>query len=120
MDHQDPDQSPPHKRLRRSGGYRDLRSFHTATIIYDATVSFCARFVDARSRLVDQMVQAARSGIGQIHLPPARVAATSWSGALRARARPSAPSSGVARPTPNAEAPDHSKRRDRQPRPGAS
>jgi four helix bundle suffix protein len=32
------------------------------TIIYDATVSFCARFLDRRSRTVDQMVQAARSG----------------------------------------------------------
>ena len=48
--------------LRPSGGYRKLRSFQTATIIYDATVSFCERFVDKRSRTVDQMVQAARSG----------------------------------------------------------
>ena len=53
----------PHpKRLRTSGGYRKLRSFQTATIIYDATVSFCNRFVDRRSRTHDQMVQAARSG----------------------------------------------------------
>jgi len=49
-------------RLRPSGGYRQLRSFQVATIIYDATVSFCERFVDKRSRTVDQMVQAARSG----------------------------------------------------------
>jgi four helix bundle suffix protein len=48
--------------LRPSGGYRKLRSFHAATIIYDATVSFCDRFMDPRSRTVDQMVQAARSG----------------------------------------------------------
>ena len=46
-------------RLRPSGGYRDLRSFQTATVIYDATVSFCARFVDPRSRTGDQMVQSA-------------------------------------------------------------
>jgi restriction system protein len=39
-----------------------LRSFQAATIIYDATVSFSARFMDKRSRTVDQMVQAARSG----------------------------------------------------------
>lgn len=54
----------PHakKRLRPSGGYRQLRSFQTATIIYDATVLFCDRFVDKRSRTSDQMVQAARSG----------------------------------------------------------
>ncbi len=52
----------PAKRLRPSGGYRSLRSFRTTTIIYDATVHFCDRFLDARSRTVDQMVQAARSG----------------------------------------------------------
>jgi four helix bundle suffix protein len=50
------------RRLRPSGGYRKLRSFQTATIIYDATVSFCERFLDRRSRTIDQMVQAARSG----------------------------------------------------------
>jgi four helix bundle suffix protein len=33
-----------------------------ATIVYDATVSFFKPFVDARSRTVDQMVQAARCG----------------------------------------------------------
>ncbi len=49
-------------RLRPSGGYRKLRSFQTATIIYDATVWFCEKFIDSRSRTVDQMVQAARSG----------------------------------------------------------
>lgn len=49
-------------RLRPSGGYRELKSFQVATIIYDATVSFCQRFMDSRSRTVDQMVQAARSG----------------------------------------------------------
>ena len=49
-------------RLRPSGGYRKLRSFQATTVIYDATVSFCDRFMDPRSRTVDQMVQAARSG----------------------------------------------------------
>lgn len=49
--------------LRPHGGYRNLRSFQVTEIIYDGTVSFCARFLDARrTRLVDQMVQAARSG----------------------------------------------------------
>jgi restriction system protein len=48
--------------LRPSGGYRRLRSFQVTTIIYDATVSFCDRFVDRRSRTRDQMIQAARSG----------------------------------------------------------
>ena len=49
-------------KIRPSGGYRDLRSFQTATIIYDATYWFCERFLEPRSRMSDQMVQAARSG----------------------------------------------------------
>ncbi len=48
--------------LRPHGGYRRLRSFQATQIIYDATVAFCGRFVDRRSRTHDQMVQAARSG----------------------------------------------------------
>lgn len=50
------------KRLRPSGGYRSTASFQTATLVYDATYWFCERFLEPRSRLVDQMVQAARSG----------------------------------------------------------
>jgi four helix bundle suffix protein len=46
------------KRLRPSGGYRITASFQTATIIYDATYWFCEKFVESRSRSVDQMVQA--------------------------------------------------------------
>ena len=49
-------------RPRPGDGYRRLRSFQLSTIIYDATVSFCNRFVDRRSRTHDRMVQAARSG----------------------------------------------------------
>lgn len=44
------------------GGYRDLRAFQVSEIVYDGTVVFCRRFVSSRSRTVDQMVQAARSG----------------------------------------------------------
>lgn len=51
---------PPH------GGYRKLRSFQTAELVYDATVMFCDRFIDKRSRTHDQMVQAARSGVRNI------------------------------------------------------
>lgn len=47
---------PPH------GGYRNLKSYQTAEIVYDATVVFCDRFIDKRSRTHDQMIQAARSG----------------------------------------------------------
>lgn len=47
---------PPH------GGYQKLLSYKKAEIVYDATVYFCNRFIDKRSRTHDQMVQAARSG----------------------------------------------------------
>jgi restriction system protein len=51
---------PPH------GGYRRLRSFQAARVVYDTTVVFCERFVAQRSRTHDQMVQAARSGVQNI------------------------------------------------------
>jgi restriction system protein len=44
------------------GGYRELKSFQQAELVYDSTVKFCDRFIDRRSRTHDQMVQAARSG----------------------------------------------------------
>jgi len=43
------------------GGYAKLGSYQVATIVYDATVAFCDRFISPRSRTHDQMVQAARS-----------------------------------------------------------
>lgn len=48
--------------IRPHGGYRELKCFQNAEILYDATVVFCDRFIDRRSRTHDQMVQAARSG----------------------------------------------------------
>ena len=69
-------------KIRKSGGYRGLVSFQTATLIYDATVWFCERFVDARSRTVDQMTQAARSGRQNI-AEGSRAAATSSQTELR-------------------------------------
>src|SRR5512137_38074 len=44
------------------GGYQILLSYQKAEIVFDATVHFCDRFIDRRSRTHDQMVQAARSG----------------------------------------------------------
>jgi four helix bundle suffix protein len=44
------------------GGYRELKSFQHAELVYDCTVKFCDRYIDLRSRTHDQMVQAARSG----------------------------------------------------------
>ncbi|HVM51154.1 MAG TPA: four helix bundle suffix domain-containing protein [Candidatus Acidoferrum sp.] len=75
------DPSARSRRLRPSGGYRTLRSFQVATLIYDATVSFCDRFIDKRSRTHDQMVQAARSGQKNI-AEGSRSSATSTSSEL--------------------------------------
>lgn len=51
---------PPH------GGYRNLKSYQTAEIVYDLTVAFCNRYMSYKTnksyRTYDQMVQAARSG----------------------------------------------------------
>lgn len=47
--------------IQKHGGYRTLKSFQTATIVYDLTAAFCNRFVNDY-RMKDQMVQAARSG----------------------------------------------------------
>src|SRR5881296_800411 len=70
------------RRLRPSGGYRKLRSYQVATLIYDGTVSFCDRFIDRRSRTHDQMVQAARSG-GKNIAEGSRAAATTSQTELR-------------------------------------
>src|SRR3954469_2571033 len=51
---------PPH------GGYRHLKSFQLAQLVYDVTVRFCDLYVPHRSRTHDQMVQAARSGTQNI------------------------------------------------------
>ena len=48
------------------GGYRRLKSFRVAQLVYDVTVRFCEQYIDRRSRTVDQMVQAARSGVQNI------------------------------------------------------
>jgi four helix bundle suffix protein len=69
-------------KIRPSGGYRDTCSFQTSTLIYDATVWFCEKFLDSRSRTVDQMVQAARSGRQNI-AEGSRAAATSSQTELR-------------------------------------
>ena len=52
--------------IQPHGGYRQLRSFQTARLVYDGTVIFCDRFVDRGTRTRDQMVQAARSGVQNI------------------------------------------------------
>ncbi|MBQ6352783.1 MAG: four helix bundle suffix domain-containing protein [Lentisphaeria bacterium] len=47
---------PPH------GGYQQLRSYRKSVIVFDGTCCFVRRFISARDRTYDQMVQAARSG----------------------------------------------------------
>ena len=69
-------------KIRPSGGYRKLASFQASTIIYDATVWFCEKFLNPRSRTIDQMVQAARSGRQNI-AEGSRASATSSQTELR-------------------------------------
>lgn len=57
-----PDHHDPPRLIPLHGGYGDLKSYQMAEIVYDATVVFCDRFIDRRSRTHDQMIQAARSG----------------------------------------------------------
>ncbi len=52
--------------IPKHGGYRKLKSFRMAQLIYDVTVRFCDKYIDRRSRTHDQMVQAARSGVQNI------------------------------------------------------
>ena len=65
-DASDPSDRPSRRVIPPHGGYRKLRSFQVAQLVYDGTVIFCDRFVDKRSRTHDQMVQAARSGVQNI------------------------------------------------------
>ena len=44
------------------GGYQNLLSYQKALIVFQATLYFCGRFIDKKSRTHDQVVQAARSG----------------------------------------------------------
>jgi four helix bundle suffix protein len=52
--------------IPKHGGFRKLKSFQIARLVYDVTVRFCDRYIDKRSRTHDQMVQAARSGVQNI------------------------------------------------------
>ncbi len=52
----------PEKLIPPHGGYEKLQSYQMSVLVYDATVKFCDRFIDRKSRTHDQMVQSARSG----------------------------------------------------------
>lgn len=52
--------------IPKHGGYRKLKSFQIAQLVFDVTVRFCDQYIEKRSRTHDQMVQAARSGVQNI------------------------------------------------------
>lgn len=52
--------------IPKHGGYRNLKSFQIAQLVFDVTVRFCERYIDRFGRTRDQMVQAARSGVQNI------------------------------------------------------
>lgn len=54
------------KLIQKHGGYRELKTFQLARLIFDITLRFCDKYIDKRSRTHDQMVQAARSGVQNI------------------------------------------------------
>jgi len=80
------DPSPEFPRqLRPSGGYRTLRSFQAATVIYDATFDFCERLLPKLSRMAEQMKPPAAGGrtsprAAAMPPPPARpnCASSAW------------------------------------------
>ena len=47
-------------------GYRNLKAYQVAELVYDFTCRFCARYIPKSDRHHDQMVQAARSGFQNI------------------------------------------------------
>ncbi|GMV93275.1 MAG: hypothetical protein AMXMBFR82_30530 [Candidatus Hydrogenedentota bacterium] len=58
--------SDDEKLIPNHGGYRSLKSFQVARLIYDVTFRFCELYLEKRGRTHDQMVQAARSGVQNI------------------------------------------------------
>lgn len=52
--------------IPKHGGYRKLKSFQLARLVYDVTKRFIRLYIDRRSRTWDQMEQAARSGTQNI------------------------------------------------------
>ncbi len=50
--------------IPKHGGFRKLKTFQLARLVYDITMRFCDRYIKGRTH--DQMVQAARSGVQNI------------------------------------------------------
>jgi len=60
------DMSANESLIPKHGGYRKLKSFQVAQLVFDITVRFCDRYIERRSRSHDQTVQATRSGVQNI------------------------------------------------------
>ena len=43
--------------IPKHDGYRNLKSFQAAQLVYDATTRFCDRYIEKRCRTHDQMVK---------------------------------------------------------------
>ncbi len=54
------------KLMTSHGGYRELKSFQHAELVYDATVRFCDRFIDRRSRTHEKKTIGPTGPIGRI------------------------------------------------------
>lgn len=61
-----PPRNEPEPLIPKHGGYRKLKSFQIAQLVFDITVRFVDLYVNRFSRTCDQMVQAARSGVQNI------------------------------------------------------
>src|SRR3954469_3867685 len=59
--------SPAARRVYgQHSGYRNLKAYQVAELLYDFTCRFCSRYLAKTDRHHDQMVQAARSGYQNI------------------------------------------------------
>jgi len=52
--------------IPKHGGYRRLKTFQLARLIYDVTFQFCEKYMEEHDRLKPQMVHAARSCVQNI------------------------------------------------------
>ena len=51
---------------KKRAGYEYLLAYKITVPVYDYTVEFCNRYIEAKSRTRDQMIQSARSGMQNI------------------------------------------------------